>query len=75
MFTACNDGGTTPGGDDEERTPVNFTLDPDRDYGLYWYDVNGGRMLSQEDMNPPSSTLTAGKPTSLPRNSSPNRAP
>ena len=61
MFTACNDGGTTPGGDDEERTPVNFTLDPDRDYGLYWYDVNGGRMLSQEDM--PLSYYDPSKPT------------
>lgn len=53
MFTACNDG--------EERTPVNFTLDPDRDYGLYWYDVNGGRMLSQEDM--PLSYYDPSKPT------------
>ena len=53
MFTACNDG--------EKRTPVNFTLDPDRDYGLYWYDVNGGRMLSQEDM--PLSYYDPSKPT------------
>ena len=53
MFTACNDG--------EKRTPVNFTLDPDRNYGLYWYDVNGGRMLSQEDM--PLSYYDPSKPT------------
>lgn len=41
ILTACN---KNPGG------PAVYTLDPDRDFGLYWYNDEGERMLSEADM-------------------------
>lgn len=33
-----------------KRTPAVYTLDPDRDFGIYWYNDEGERMLSEADM-------------------------
>lgn len=37
LLTACND---------KPNEPAVYTLDPDRDFGLYWYNDEGEIMLS-----------------------------
>lgn len=41
LLTACND---------KPNEPAVYTLDPDRDFGLYWYNDKGEKMLSEADM-------------------------
>ena len=41
LLTACND---------KPNEPAVYTLDPDRDFGLYWYNDEGEKMLSEADM-------------------------
>ena len=41
LLTACND---------QPKEPAVYTLDPDRDFGLYWYNDEGEKMLSEADM-------------------------
>ena len=41
LLTACND---------KPNEPAVYTLDPDRDFGLYWYNDEGEIMLSEADM-------------------------
>ena len=41
LLTACND---------KPNEPAVYTLDPDRDFGLYWYNDEGEIMLSVADM-------------------------
>ena len=41
LLTACND---------KPKEPAVYTLDPDRDFGLYWYNDEGEKMLSEADM-------------------------
>ena len=44
-----------------KRTPAVYTLDPDRDFGIYWYNDEGERMLSEADM--PVGYYDPAKPT------------
>ena len=58
LLTACND---------KPNEPAVYTLDPDRDFGLYWYNDEGEKMLSEADMPVEDSAASA----ITPRNSEP----